>query len=135
MLYRYAPTIDLVLLSHGDLAHCGFYPWAFSRWGLKAPAYTTLPVQAMGKMAVLEDIEGLREEEEVDDKPVKPSADEEDNGEPPSELPPTSPSSGKYITTVIEVQDAFDSLNTLRYSQPTHLQGRRTWSSSAKFHC
>ncbi|KAH9482749.1 Cleavage factor two protein 2 [Psilocybe cubensis] len=123
-LQKHSPTVDLVLLSHGDLAHCGFYPWAYSRWGLKAPAYTTLPVQAMGKMAVLEDIEGLREEEEVNDKPLELSTDQEANDETISELPPSTPPSGKYIATVIEVQDAFDSLNTLRYSQPTHLQGK-----------
>ncbi|RDB22774.1 Cleavage and polyadenylation specificity factor subunit 2 [Hypsizygus marmoreus] len=122
-----APTIDLVLLSHGDLAHTGLYPYAYSRWGLKAPAYTTLPVQAMGRIAVSEDVEGVREEEDVGDveesKPQDPSAMDMGD-ESPSPSPRKDGNKGKYVATVAEVQDAFDSINTLRYSQPTHLQGK-----------
>ena len=121
---RCAPTIDLVLLSHGDLAHCGLYPWAYSRWGLKAPAYTTLPVQAMGRIAVTEDVEGIREEEEVIDEPSESQSVEEENAESGDEPLSAQDSKRKFIATVIEVQDAFDSCNTLRYSQPTHLQGK-----------
>ena len=122
---RCAPTIDLVLLSHGDLAHCGLYPWAYSRWGLKAPAYTTLPVQAMGRIAVTEDVEGIRDEEEViDEPPESPSVDEENAESGVS----AQDDKRKFIATVIEVQDAFDSCNTLRYSQPTHLQGKCMYS-------
>jgi cleavage and polyadenylation specificity factor subunit 2 len=121
---RCAPTIDLVLLSHGDLAHCGLYPWAYSRWGLKAPAYTTLPVQAMGRIAVTEDVEGIREEEEVIDEPSESQSVDEENPESGDEPLSAQDSKRKFIATVIEVQDAFDSCNTLRYSQPTHLQGK-----------
>ena len=111
-----------MLLSHGDLAHCGLYPWAYSRWGLKAPAYTTLPVQAMGRIAVTEDVEGVRDEEEVIDEPRESQSVDEENLESRDETP--SVSKGRFVATVIEVQDAFDSCNTLRYSQPTHLQGK-----------
>ncbi|KAJ6598875.1 beta-lactamase-like protein [Mycena vulgaris] len=65
--YLCAPTVDLVLLSHGDLAHCGLYAYAYSRWNLKAPTYTSLPVQAMGRIATTEDIEGIRDEEDIGD--------------------------------------------------------------------
>ncbi|KAF8812259.1 cleavage and polyadenylation specificity factor subunit [Phlegmacium glaucopus] len=123
-LQKCAPTIDLVLLSHGDLAHCGLYPWAYSRWGLKAPAYTTLPVQAMGRIAVTEDVEGLRDEEEVLDEPRESQSADEENVESHDESLHAKDGKGKFIATVIEVQDAFDSCNTLRYSQPTHLQGK-----------
>ncbi|KAF5388054.1 hypothetical protein D9615_000560 [Tricholomella constricta] len=123
-----APTIDLVLLSHGDLAHTGLYPYAYSRWGLKAPAYTTLPVQAMGRIAVSEDVEGIRDEEDVDDEDEAKSQQESgaiELAERPSTPPPkTEGKKGKYVATLTEVQDAFDSINTLRYSQPTHLQGK-----------
>lgn len=122
---RVAPAIDLVLLSHGDLAHCGLYPWANARWGLKAPAYTTLPVQAMGKIAVTEDVEGLRgevdvgEEVEMEENPRRNvDVDMEEQSEPPTMGP-----GGRCVATMVEVQDAFDSINTLRYSQPIHLQG------------
>ncbi|CAA7260032.1 unnamed protein product [Cyclocybe aegerita] len=124
---KVAPTVDLILLSHGDLAHCGLYPWAHARWGLKAPAYTTLPVQAMGRIAVTEDVEGIRDEEDIGDEPTeKPDGnDTQEQVEVSRETPPPGKNpKGKCIPTVIEVQDAFDSMNTLRYSQPTHLQGK-----------
>ncbi|KAK0191164.1 beta-lactamase-like protein [Armillaria mellea] len=122
-----APTVDLVLLSHGDLAHSGLYPYAYSRWDLKAPAYTTLPVQAMGRIAATEDVDGLRDEQDIGDEGQSPSNDEEDmdtvqelKTPPPEDIK----QNGKYISTSREVHDAFDSVNTLRYSQPTHLQGK-----------
>ncbi|KII94901.1 hypothetical protein PLICRDRAFT_33730 [Plicaturopsis crispa FD-325 SS-3] len=124
-----AATVDLVLLSHGDLAHSGLYPYAYSRWGLKAPAYTTLPVQAMGRIAAAEDIEALRDEEDVgDDQDQQNARDgsqspEREGSSPGSERNPGK-GKGKYVATLQEVQDAFDSVNTLRYSQPTHLQGK-----------
>ena len=46
-------------MSHGDLQHTGLYAYAYSRWGLTAPAYTTLPVQAMARIAATEDVEGV----------------------------------------------------------------------------
>lgn len=127
-----ASTIDLVLLSHGDLAHTGLYPYAYSRWGLKAPTYTTLPVQAMGRIAVSEEVEGLREEEDVGDeneRKLKLDLDSMDltDGSTPPPLPKKDGKKGKYVATLTEVQDAFDSINTLRYSQPTHLQGFQTF--------
>lgn len=107
--HRCAPTIDLVLISHGDLAHAGLYAYAYARWGLKAPAYTTIPVQAMARIVTLEDIEGTRDEQDI-----------------PGEESPTSPSSPspKYIATANQVHEAYTAVNTLRYSQPTHLQGQ-----------
>ncbi|THV08366.1 hypothetical protein K435DRAFT_8951 [Dendrothele bispora CBS 962.96] len=123
-----APTIDLVLLAHGDLSHCGLYAFAHSRWGLKAPTYTTLPVQAMGRIATTEDVEGLRDEQDIGEEVEKTEEEDEENtardeSEIDKPLLPI-PKSGKYIATVREVQDAFDSLHTLRYSQPAHLQGK-----------
>jgi cleavage and polyadenylation specificity factor subunit 2 len=37
--------------------------------------------------------------------------------------PPTKEPKRKFVATIHEVSEAFDSVNTLRYSQPTHLQG------------
>ncbi|KAJ3518061.1 hypothetical protein NLJ89_g102 [Agrocybe chaxingu] len=98
-IQKVAPTIDLVLLSHGDLAHCGLYPWAHARWGLKAPAYTTLPVQAMGRIAVTEDVEGVRDEEDIGDEPTeKPEGNyAQEQVEVSRETPPPSKNpKGKY---------------------------------------
>ncbi|PFH51359.1 hypothetical protein AMATHDRAFT_74923 [Amanita thiersii Skay4041] len=114
-----ASTVDLVLLSHGDLAHVGLYPYAYSRWNLKAPAYTTLPVQAMGRMAVTEDVEGIREEEDVQDETDSSVQEESVESAPQDGL-----KARKYVASLAEVHDAFEHLNTLRYSQPTHLQGK-----------
>ena len=38
--------------------------------------------------------------------------------------PTPEKTNGKYVANLQEVHDAFDSVNTLRYSQPTHLQGK-----------
>ena len=158
---RYAPTIDLVLLSHGDLQHSGLYPYAYVHWGLKAPAYTTLPVQAMARIAATEDVEGIRDEQEIGDSvereksasPEVSSPTEQQIGTAPeasgsngqkstppegsgsaspedqsaeSKSPLPKPSKHRYIATLPEVHDAFDSVNVLRYSQPCHLQGKPT---------
>lgn len=82
----------------------------------------------MGRIAVTEDIEGIRDEEDVDGKreaePDKQmqvrDGTEEISAESLSFL--FNPKS-KFVATTAEVQDAFESINTLRYSQPTHLQG------------
>jgi cleavage and polyadenylation specificity factor subunit 2 len=81
----------------------------------------------MGRIAVSEDVEGIRDEEDVGDlePPKEKNMAMEVEGEEGSEIPDkkSTARTGKYIATLTEVQDAFDSINTLRYSQPTHLQG------------
>ncbi|KAG9317488.1 beta-lactamase-like protein [Chiua virens] len=112
-----APTVDLVLISHGDLAHAGLYAYACARWGLTAPAYTTIPVQAMARIVTLEDIEGTRDEQDVLDEDLPPDSD-------PRASNPLNSAPPKYVATVNQVHEAYDAVNTLRYSQPTHLQGK-----------
>ena len=70
----------------------------------------------------MEDVEGIRDEQEVD------VVEEENNesavaegAESPESRSPKEPK--KFVATVQEVHEAFDAVNTLRYSQPTHLQG------------
>lgn len=84
----------------------------------------------MGKIAVTEDVEGLRGEVDVgEDVEEEGKQDEtgdinmEESTEERQVSPPTMGRNGKCIATLVEVQDAFDSINTLRYSQPIHLQG------------
>jgi len=81
----------------------------------------------MGRVAVTEDVEGLRDELDVKGDPPKKDQhssgfmDEDSN---PEDLDQTAVNyKGIYVATTKEVHDAFDSVNTLRYSQPTHLQG------------
>jgi cleavage and polyadenylation specificity factor subunit 2 len=64
-VFRTALSADLVLLSHGDIPHSRLYHYAYSQWGLKAPAYSTLPVQAMARIAATEEADGIRDEEDV----------------------------------------------------------------------
>ena len=133
-----APTIDLVLLSHGDLAHAGLFPYAFCRWGLRAPCYSTIPVQATARIAVTEDVEGLRDEQEMDDSDMGGDSDDPSTSETEINRAvntgdeamveegaklPIKERKFKFVATIHEVNEAFDSVNTLRYSQPTHLQG------------
>ena len=53
---------------------------------------------------------------------ANPTGDEpmEGEGEP---RPSAKEHKRKFVATIHEVNEAFDSVNTLRYSQPTHLQG------------
>ncbi|KAL0570092.1 hypothetical protein V5O48_011867 [Marasmius crinis-equi] len=127
-----SPTVDLVLMSHSDLAHSGLYAYAYSRWGLKAPAYTTLPVQAMARIAAMEEVEMIRDEQDVGDDVEKPRTNEmdemqeqtEDSTDDSTKQQPKANTTGRFIATSREVQDAFDTVNTLRYTQPAHLQGK-----------
>ncbi|KAE8233183.1 hypothetical protein CF326_g1779 [Tilletia indica] len=66
ILERIAPTIDLLLLSHSTLNHLGLFAYARARLGLKCPVFATMPVQAMGKLTVLECTEALRAELDVE---------------------------------------------------------------------
>jgi cleavage and polyadenylation specificity factor subunit 2 len=135
--YRIAPSVDLVLLSHGDPAHSGLYPYAYSRWGLKAPTYSTLAVQAMARIAATEEAEGIRDEEHLgnSEEQATPSIRDGESlqgasnasQESYSELGSYSQSrlsKGKYVATPQEVHDSFDAVSTLRYSQPAHLSGK-----------
>lgn len=80
----------------------------------------------MGRIATTEDVEGIRDEEDVGDEAENTRDGEDDAVDMlDSEIPETQASKrkGKYVASLQEVHDAFDSVNTLRYSQPTHLQG------------
>lgn len=82
----------------------------------------------MARISATEDIEGVRESEDVDDSsvPTDEPMDTEEGTDQPEETLQTNkgrPKSGKYVATLREVHDAFDTVNVLRYSQPCHLQG------------
>ena len=83
----------------------------------------------MGRIATTQDVGGIRDQEDVGD--VVQTKNKEDFNAIETEGPgePQAKSTlekinGKYVANLQEVHDAFDSVNTLRYSQPTHLQGR-----------
>jgi cleavage and polyadenylation specificity factor subunit 2 len=53
-LAKVVDRIDLVLISHPDMAHMGALPYAMGKLGLDAPVYGTLPVHRMGQIALYE---------------------------------------------------------------------------------
>lgn len=77
----------------------------------------------MAKIAVQEDIESIRQQEATDDSaPFN------------EETKDLAESNKKYIASLKEVFEAFESINTLRFSQPTHLQGEASpWSRAKKY--
>jgi cleavage and polyadenylation specificity factor subunit 2 len=82
----------------------------------------------MGRIATTEDVEGIRDEEDIEDELEKKQDSEGDGmdaADSESSVPRPDKGKGKYVATLQEVHEAFDSVNTLRYSQPTHLQGER----------
>lgn len=45
-------SLDLVLLSHGDLAHCGGLPYLLAQLQVRCPVLATLPVHHLGLVSV-----------------------------------------------------------------------------------
>jgi cleavage and polyadenylation specificity factor subunit 2 len=80
----------------------------------------------MARIAVVDHVEALRAEENVDSgvtsKETYTGIPEQDGGDEAK----SNSKSSKCIATMKQVHDAFDSFTTLRYSQPTHLQGQLT---------
>lgn len=90
---RVAKHIDALLISHCDLPHLGAYPYARAHLGLNCPVYATVPVVNMGKMC-LYDLHQCKTNEM------------------------------EFSTFTLEnVDDAFDKITSLRYSQPFALPG------------
>jgi cleavage and polyadenylation specificity factor subunit 2 len=94
----------------------------------------------MARIAVTEEVDGMRDEQDVDDPSTDVSSEkqateeakednnrEEDEAQTGSMVVDEGSSSaqkkGRYIATSHEVHDAFDSVNVLRYQQPCHLGG------------
>jgi cleavage and polyadenylation specificity factor subunit 2 len=74
----------------------------------------------MGRVAVVDELNMLREEQDF-------GSDEQQEIHDQAAVDADSSNwirvDGKRIAALKDVQEAFDSFNTLRYSQPTHLQG------------
>ncbi|KAI8987524.1 beta-lactamase-like protein [Mycotypha africana] len=93
-LKRVAKHIDVVLLSHSDLIHLGAYPYARSHLGMTCPVYSTIPVANMGKVCMYDMYQSKTNEVE-------------------------------FSTFSLEdVDNAFEKITPLRYSQPFALTGK-----------
>ena len=68
MLRTVAPSVGLVPLSHGDVAHLGALPYLRKELGLVAPVFSTDPVKRLGQIAMLDafgsSIKAQREQED-----------------------------------------------------------------------
>ena len=58
-LRRIAKTVDAVLLSHGDLKHCGALPLIADCFPATVPIYATVPVHHMGLMTLYDTLQSL----------------------------------------------------------------------------
>ncbi len=58
-LKRVAKTVDAVLLSHGDLKHCGGLPLIVDCLSPNVPIYATVPVHHMGLMTLYDTLQSL----------------------------------------------------------------------------
>ncbi|RKP12642.1 beta-lactamase-like protein [Piptocephalis cylindrospora] len=94
LLAAYARQVNVLLLSHPDLTHLGAYPYAQASLGLDAAVYATLPTQNMGRMCLQDAVLRRMEGEDF------------------------------TLMTPASVNDAFDRIQPLRYSQPTSLLGK-----------
>ncbi|PIA16578.1 Metallo-hydrolase/oxidoreductase [Coemansia reversa NRRL 1564] len=93
-LQRVARQVDAVLLSHPDMAHVGAYPLAYSKYGLKCPAYATQATHMMGRLCLQDVVRTLTAREDFT------QFDESD------------------------VDAAFENITALQYAQPKALAGR-----------
>ncbi|KAL0095247.1 beta-lactamase-like protein [Phycomyces blakesleeanus] len=93
-LKKIAKQIDAVLISHSDLPHLGAYPYARSYLGMTCPVYSTVPVVNMGKMCLYDMYQSKTNEMNFD------------------------------TFTLEDVDNAFDKITSLRYSQPFALPGK-----------
>ncbi|KAI8355622.1 beta-lactamase-like protein [Choanephora cucurbitarum] len=93
-LKKVAKQIDALVISHADLAHLGAYPYARSHLGMTCPVYSTIPVANMGKMCLYDMYQSKTNEMEF------------------------------TTFTLEDVDNAFDKITPLRYSQPFSLAGK-----------
>ncbi|KAF1798785.1 beta-lactamase-like protein [Mucor lusitanicus] len=93
-LKKVAKQIDAVVLSHCDLPHLGAYPYARSHLGMTCQVYATIPVANMGKMCMYDMYQSKTNEIEF------------------------------KTFTLEDVDNAFDKITPVRYSQPISLTGK-----------
>lgn len=94
-LRRVVKTVDAVLLSHGDLLHCGALPIIINDLNPNATIYCTVPVHHLGLMTLYDTLQALE--------------------------PFNCSKSWTSLFGYDEVDLAFEKIQKLRYSQPVNL--------------
>ncbi|GHJ86659.1 hypothetical protein NliqN6_3061 [Naganishia liquefaciens] len=136
-----APEISLVLLSHSPSIYLSLYPYARAHWGLKCPVYATQPTLEMGRVVCLEEAQDWRAEVKVDDlessentqhggqamesikEDGKTEEAEQEEQKPEKGKTSLLPLKGPFICTIDEINEAFNWVKSVRYSQPIVLSG------------
>lgn len=128
-MYRLAPTLSLVLLSHSPLNYLSLYPYARAHWGLKCPVYATQPTVEMGRVVCLAESESWRSEHPVEVVVDEQAEAEQQDGAVSKKG--KEPLRGPFVPTLEEIHEAFDHIKAIRYNQPLHLGGKllhyRSW--------
>jgi cleavage and polyadenylation specificity factor subunit 2 len=94
VLYSHISDIDAVLLSHPDTSHLGALPYLMGKLGLAAPVYATLPVAKLGHLYMYDHVLSRQAVSEFD------------------------------TFDLDDVDFAFNSVETLKYSENRVLSGR-----------
>lgn len=124
---RLSPTIDLLLLSHSPTSYTSLYPYARTHWGLKCPVYGTQPTVEIGRLGCLEEGVGWRNEIDVD---ARRGTEMEVAGTGQAVHDGERRVKGPFVCTAEEINEAFDHVKAVRYSQPIHLSGKSISLSS-----
>jgi len=91
------------LLSHADIEHIGALPYAISKFKMTCSIYATIPVQNMGQMCLYDAVQSHLATEDFT----------------------------KF--TLDEIDDAFEKIVQLRYSQPFSLTGKKLFNVLKKY--
>lgn len=101
------------------MSHLGLYAYARTHLGLTAPCYATLPTATMGRLTTMESVISIRSEQDFSEK----QSDEEKQKDVERDEHLRAEHKHWCIVTPDEVNEAFEQIITLRYLQPTQLEG------------
>ncbi|CAI9092242.1 OLC1v1027434C1 [Oldenlandia corymbosa var. corymbosa] len=93
-LARVAPTVDAVLLSYSDTLHLGALPYAMKKLGLSAPIFATEPVCRLGLLTMYDQFVSRKQVSDFE------------------------------FFTLDDIDQAFQNITSLTYSQNHHLSGK-----------
>lgn len=139
-----APRVQLVLLSHSTIHHVGLYAYAKARLGLHCPAYAALPTASMGRLVTLEAAVTISNESDLrrwDKRPLPNPEKHKIGGIAALKAESfvkneTTPDRDQFLAGHVEadardqcvpvrseIDEAFEDIRTVRYLQPTVLDG------------
>lgn len=126
-LRRAARSVDAVLLSHGDLKHCGALPLIVDVLGEDVPVFATVPVHHMGLMTLydtLQSLEPFNSSSSGSGSSGTNTNTTHSNTNTNANANPSYPNNNYTAPfSYDQVDAAFDRIQRLRYSQPVSVAG------------